>query len=1366
MPGLNWEKFKECSGDVRINFENLCRGIVRAHFGSFGQFKALKNQPGVEYHINLSKDCSSLGSVGQWFGWQCKWFELNKDNSLKAASKADIEDSLSKTVKCLPNLTDWVLWTPFTLAKKDQTWFEGLESKYPFKLHLWAEEELDNWLSGPAEMLLKTYFGELVLSFETLKEQHDRSIAPIKDRWLAPVHQVTNTEAEVRRALATPTAYRELETIRLSLEQCKSNILKLESILTDEAKLLEEFIYSTDEYLEILNNLEVMLAEGDIESLHEWLASPALKISDNTKRFVRVLRRRKLPIALDAANALDDMFLAKRLFESIDEKLKITLIAVLADAGGGKTQLSAQLSSANKDGIYGIYIQGKFLNKTSSLDSLANKYKINGTSVGTFEELVFALNAAGQRAKCRLPIVIDGLNEAEDPRVWKDELASLLPILENAKNVLVVCTLRTGELPRHGYYERKHVDQRESFAVQALPSGITKIEMDGFGEFTTKAIRDYLSYYKIDAGDTELPINFFKRPITLRIYCEVTNPDKSTLVKVNQFPTSLPEIFGKYIDYSCKKISEMSHLPQQYSEDDIRLALYYLGQCWWESNGRDGNEKVFKKLIQDDVVWDACLVNLLSQEGIIFRNPGDRPGHFELTPVYDALGGFLIADFLIQSNAKDSSLTWFNTTEVLDKFGGDESHFLSSDIFRSLTSLVPKHFHGTQLWTLIPQDYKVSALLGVTEIEPKLIDAESVEKIKFCFSEYPDIREEIFPRLRKVRSNVSNPLNSSFLSCILNDLSIKDRDLYWTEWLRKNTENVVKDVEKSTRRWKTSGIILTDSDCLLAEWLMWILSTTNRTLRDNATKALYEIGRHRPNELFELTLKSSTINDPYIFERMLAASYGVSLDIVGGELNESKYHGMLAWFVTNLFKNFYLKPVSYSTHFIIRKAVNDIVLVANKILPVKERIEIPPSKSCPKIKWGSINWDSKLKHPFHMDFENYTIGRLIPERGNYNYDHPEYKHVKEQMLWRVLDLGWSDNDFSKVDSQITSGQHHHRISSSNDKVDRYGKKYSWIAYDEIAGVLIDQGKLEADWDCASSEIDFSFPVLAEHQDMITDEILELDVESDSGWLTHQVPEVIKTQLISVDSTCKVLLDGLIEKEVNNSKRKIFVFVRGYLIKNTELSDFIDQFKDSEFSSNLLPEKPDFRNTSLKEYVLKEQDESDFVSHIDYEIGSEQVEMDAPLIDFVENEDGGSILIKDSVKRLIDKPIYKSFECELPSVSISRDVGSETEGSVRVLNKKIITACDLKVSARTFDLCDQNNEQATWVTGNQKNSYTNHEEWLYIRKDLLDNYLKNNEFSLVSVIWGERSLKEGRHGDNNYTVFHDLEVYYPLDKEEK
>lgn len=1354
MPALNWETFKECSGDVRINFENLCRGIVRAHFGGYGHFKALKNQPGVEYHINLSQDCPSLGDATKWFGWQCKWFELNQDKSLKAASKKDIVDSLNKTVTHVPNLTDWVLWTPFTLAKKDQTWFDGLEKNYPFKLHLWAEEELDNWLAGPAETLRKTYFGELILSSETLKEQHERSIAPIKDRWLTPVHQITKAEIGVRRALATPAAYKELESIRQSLSQCRTNILKFESTLASEEELLKDFINASDEYLDILNNLEAMLLEGDIESLHEWLASPALKISEDTKRFVRVLRKLKLPIALDAANALDDMFLAKRLFNSLDEKLKVTLIAVLADAGGGKTQLSAQISTANPSGAYGIYIQGKFLSKTSTLDSLANRYKINGASVGTFEELIFALNVAGQRAKCRLPIVIDGLNEAEDPRVWKDELASILPVLENARNVLLVCTLRTGEMPRRGYYERRHVDQRESFAVQALPDGITKIEMDGFGEFTAKAIRDYLNYYRIDAGDTELPLSFFKRPITLRIYCEVTNPDKSEVVKINQFPTSLPEIFGRYIDYSCKKISEMTHLPQQYSEDDIRLALYFLGQCWWESNSRDCDEKAFKKLIQDDVVWDASLVNLLSQEGIIFRNPGERPGQFELTPVYDALGGFLIADFLIQSNSRDNQLSWFSTVENLEKFGGDESHYLSSDIFRSLTSLVPKRFHGVQLWTLVPQEYKVSALLGVSEIQPSLIDQESADKIEYCFQQDLELRGEIFNRLSKVRSNKDNPLNSKFLTRLLKDLPVSERDLCWTEWVRHNSEKLVSNVRRLDRKWAAPKTKVSESDILIAEWLMWSLTTTNRQFRDDITNSLYQFGLKTPEYLFQLTLESSSINDPYVFERMLAASYAVILNakFLNQPIDATE-------FAEQIKSSFYsVDSEIYTSHFMICKYIQNILKLSG-IVFTEEQTEIKRSlESLYSGSRGKVDWEERIKHPFRMDFENYTIGRLIPSRGNYDYGHAGYIKVKEQMLWRVRELGWGGN-FDQIDSRISSIQHYPRMGKHEGKIDRYGKKYAWIAYDEMAGVLISQGELEGDWDCPSAELDLSFIPIKETEDLVGIEALELNVKSDNEWLNLQsAPTNVKDYINAKEQSSDfVLLDGTFDKQDPLYTRSVFVRMRGYFVANTKVDEILEHFDKCDFSSHNLPEKASSYNVSYKEFVTSHQDTSLTESNFDFKIGTEQKEIESPKINF---DNGNFEIDPEKVeKQIIDVPKYHSIPCDCTTVSVSKSINDESEGSVRTLSPRLIKEFELCGQSQCFDLIDKDGMLATLIKGNQKNTYKNYEEFLYLRKDLLDEYLRKNDLALIYVNWGERQIKSD---DRNiqYNVFHDVALYMP------
>ncbi len=53
-------------------------------------------------------------------------------------------------------------------------------------------------------------------------------------------------------------------------------------------------------------------------------------------------------------------------------------------------------------------------------------------------------------------------------------------------------------------------------------------------------------------------------------------------------------------------------------------------------------------------------------------------------------------------------------------------------------------------------------------------------------------------------------------------------------------------------------------------------------LRDQATRTLYWFGRMNPEALFELTVDSLLVNDPYVCERMLAASYGVAMVLQNG----------------------------------------------------------------------------------------------------------------------------------------------------------------------------------------------------------------------------------------------------------------------------------------------------------------------------------------------------------------------------------------------------------------------------------------------------------------------------------------------------
>ncbi len=147
---LDWQKFKELTGDDAKNFEKLCRGIVRRRFGKFGPLIERKNQPGVEFYIRLDRDCPELGDSGDKVGWQCKWFKLTVDGKLTSSAKSKILYSLDMTNKHVEDLNRWILWTPFTLAKADQEWFYHQQSNYSYELQLWNANDIDNCLKGSA----------------------------------------------------------------------------------------------------------------------------------------------------------------------------------------------------------------------------------------------------------------------------------------------------------------------------------------------------------------------------------------------------------------------------------------------------------------------------------------------------------------------------------------------------------------------------------------------------------------------------------------------------------------------------------------------------------------------------------------------------------------------------------------------------------------------------------------------------------------------------------------------------------------------------------------------------------------------------------------------------------------------------------------------------------------------------------------------------------------------------------------------------------------------------------------------------------------------------------------------------------------
>ncbi len=44
MPPVSWETFESLPGGAELNFEMLCRALIRRHYGRYGDFAALANQ--------------------------------------------------------------------------------------------------------------------------------------------------------------------------------------------------------------------------------------------------------------------------------------------------------------------------------------------------------------------------------------------------------------------------------------------------------------------------------------------------------------------------------------------------------------------------------------------------------------------------------------------------------------------------------------------------------------------------------------------------------------------------------------------------------------------------------------------------------------------------------------------------------------------------------------------------------------------------------------------------------------------------------------------------------------------------------------------------------------------------------------------------------------------------------------------------------------------------------------------------------------------------------------------------------------------------------------------------------------------------
>lgn len=1322
MPELDWHRFTELPGAATSNFEMLWRALIRRHYGRFGDFRALANQPGVEFHLRLHSSCD-LGNAGRWYGWQCKWYAIPGGKPIGTRRRSEIRRALDLSARHLPDLTDWILCTRFSLTAGDQSWFYGLPTAV--RLHLWTASELDEHLSGPGEIFRSTYFGDLVLTPELLHNLHVSSVASIRNRWIPEVHQRLDAEREVLRVLGTAEAWSDLSALAKRLlsdvsafqngtAELPASLRRAADDLVDTAKAQQ------DRHARVQNALEA--------GAYEDCQDGSLRASsiDDWNALLRALRGRRHPMSLDATNLVSGVQEFDEMLLGLGGALSLSVLVVVAAAGCGKTHLAAQLTAETRNRPAGILLYGRDLNARQGLDDLARRVTIHGNPIPSFEALVAAVDAAGRRAGRRLPIVIDGLNEAEDPRGWKGPLAGVNEVVKPYPYVLIVCTLR-GE-----------------FFDDAVPGAMDRLDIKGFEEDVVGAASRYFQYYNIDRSDVALPWRLLNHPLTMRMFCEVTNPTRRKRVGVEAMPTCLTALFDRYIEQVADRIARLSSSGGRFQKEDVWQAIEEFGRALWEMGARSIDMKESRKLLMDDGrTWHASIVRALEQDGILLRIKGTRSGNGNCVVVYDALAGHIVANSLCNDFPEEQFERWFRRRDTKRKIFGDSSkgHPLATDILNGLVGLSPRRRRGKHVWPLLTGPRRAAALCQAARLEGEYLDSKTVRALGKLLVSGVGPHLELFRDLRSTRAAVEHPLNANFLDSTLRAMTVAERDLCWTEWVRLEKERLTRDFERLENRWqKTSpGQRGSEDERLRARWVMWTLTSTVRPLRDRATRALYRYGSRYPGALFELALEALTINDLYVPERMLAACYGVAMTLWGDPGRQDVRVALLSLGRALNDRVLSAGGTNATAHVLMREYAGGLVELADRIT-VRESIEssgerrgFAPRQSAPApdpFRDPTLIEESEIgdvKGAIRMDFGNYTIGRLIPRRQNYDFENETYREVRRQIEARIAELGYSEIQFRDVESRIGRGEWR-GARREGAKTDRYGKKYAWIAYFEMYGLREDR-RLLPEWRRGERtpdvDIDPSFPEPAKEsvldlRDVFVDAPSQGPLWMRSG-VTPEYDHLLYCEEVDGQSGPWALLEGYIEQASQDDDRKVFTFLRGVFVRSDDVGRAARAFSLLQYPGNWEIPEP-----AVDHYL--------YAGEIPWSrrFGGELRELDGSVR--ADRRDAFSTGMQTSgisVEIPVCRFGWESYHSELNQVS-----------GVVLPAPAICDLLGLTNRQGEWDLRDRYGKLATMYRESRGSREESRSTVTYIQSELLSEYLTQTDQKLMWFLWGERTLRHG------------------------
>lgn len=904
-------------------------------------------------------------------------------------------------------------------------------------------------------------------------------------------------------------------------------------------------------------------------------------------------------------------------------------------------------------------------------------------------------------------IIIDAINEGATEYFWNSSMLNFKKQLEKLDRVKIILTFREDEGKKY-----KLDDEWE-------------LKLEGFGDRTEEAVCKYFDYYQIKDSDDSIKSHYkreFNEPLFLSIFCEVAQNNYGYVFQ----SISYSNLFKLYIqsrnDSVSKGVDEdpYRNVTQRFLSKVAGYSLYYK-EC---KDIPRSKARQYSSQIVRNRSWSSSLLYWILKENLMLSTGAEGE---TLMFGYQKLGDFLMADVFAHNKMSDKA-----KVEYVVELG------------RNLQS-----FHKRRFLTALLSDWDLMSKLLEKKKAIELVDvildslhyggqnvmlvtdwmmANQIINIDILHDHFLYLPLEVFENSHKM----------------LMGLEMLQRDKTWTVGVNKKYTHTYDSylLENFINLSATSEIDYKKYVLLLC----WMCTSSHPEIRVRVLRKIVAILEVQPNLAEYIVEKFHDCNDPYVVQVCFCAIYGHLLR----NRNKEKCNS-----IASLIQFYFYSGEKVPIDILVRQWTMLCLLLADELngdnvyaLQSKPTFRsenpyhfiIDKDMENDEAYFGISDGSKRMHYTLFglSDFNRYVLGTNAS-----SFSSVFYSKVKDELEPLSLDdialmianvakhgLGWND-ELGELDKGVYS------VGRYDNKIERFGKKYLWLALYKVEAALCDHFEVVDDrkiayrpkidevetipypWHTPQySRIDptllvekMSYPTM----DFEVNTLENVAKISSTDWMAENFPiPTPRLMLHGSDGYKWVVLtcyDGHNEPEDNGTKiiKDLFLYSNAAFIKTEELDTFMGWAKEQNFYGRWMPEH---RNGSI-DYLWNEYPWSDTYKRTLSEMENYKNSYHGK--SFTLNLSYETQLQEDWTG--IDDNENYLREAIAPNHLVMSDLGLYTaeRGVVRSKNDDHIVAANFKIGR---------------MNG------------LAIRQDDLDKYLHKNHLSLVFYSLGEKYVRKG------------------------